>query len=261
MGREEEALASYDRAIKIDPRYANAHYNRGNLLKAKGEVEAAIEAFHEAVRLRADFAEAHCNLGLALVDLGRFQDAVPCLRRGHELGSRRAGWAYSSAEWIEVAEGKAELEARRDQLLSGQAQPLDAAERIVLALALYGKARHAESARMSDEAFAADAALAEDLVGGHRYNAACSAALAAAHGGADAVQWRGQALEWLRTDFAAREKAPTGLEETLEHWKKDPDFASVRDRIDDLPESERAGWRGLWAAVDLALAGARPAGK
>ena len=32
---------------------------------------------------------------------------------------------------------------------------------------------------------------------------------------------------------------------TLEHWKKDPDFASVRDRPGDLPEPERVAWRAL----------------
>jgi hypothetical protein len=116
----------------------------------------------------------------------RFQEAVSCFRRGHELGSRRADWAYPSARWIEDAEREAEQEAeqggRLDQMLSGKARPRDALERIELALALYDKASHGESARMYAEAFAEDAALAEDLAKGHRYNAACSAALAAALG-------------------------------------------------------------------------------
>ena len=146
-------------------------------------------------------------------------------------------------------------------MLYGNARPRDALERIELALALYDKASHGESARMYAEAFAEDAALAEDLAKGHRYNAACSAALASALGEADAAEWRGRALEWLRADVAAREKAATGLAVTLEHWKRDPDFASVRERLGDLPEPERAAWRGLWADVDLALAAALPAVK
>ena len=146
-------------------------------------------------------------------------------------------------------------------MLSGAERPLDALERVAFAALLYAKSRPAESARMYAEAFAEDAALAEDLAQGHRYNAACSAALAAALGAADAAEWRGRALEWLRADLAAREKAATGLAASLEHWKKDPDFASVRDRLDDLPEPERAAWRGLWAAVDLALAAAQTAAK
>jgi tetratricopeptide (TPR) repeat protein len=259
LGRVEEALAAYDRAIELDPRDFKAHYNRGNALAAKGEVEAAIGAYGEAIRLRPDHAEAHCNLGQALMRRGRFQEAVPCFRRGHELGTRRTDWAYPSGKWIEVAERNAEMEGRLDQVLSGKARPRDADERIEFASVLYMKARHAESARMFAEAFAEDAALAEDLAKSHRYNAACSAALAAALGGADAAEWRGQTLEWLRADFAAREEAATGLAATLEHWKKDPDFASVRDRLDDLPKPEREAWGSLWDAVDRSLAAGRPA--
>jgi hypothetical protein len=112
---------------------------------------------------------------------------------------------------------------------------------------------------MYADAFAEDPSLAEDLVQGHRYNAACSASLGAARGGADTAEWRGRAIEWLRADLAAREKAPSGLVKALEHWKQDPDLAAVRDRLDDLPEPEREAWRSLWAAVDRALAAARPA--
>jgi len=264
MGGLEEAIAAFDRAIELDPRDYKPRFNLGNALGAKGDVEAAIAAYDVAIRLRPDVAEVHCNLGLALMRLGRFEEAVTRLRTGHELGSRRADWAYPSRKWIEDAEREAELAEQEDPLdrmLSGKARPRDALERIELALALYDKARHGDSARMYAEAFAEDAALAEDLANGHRYNAACSAALAAALGGADAAEWRGQALGWLRADIAAREKAETGLAATLERWKKDPDFASVRDHLGDLPEPERAAWRGLWADVDLALAAAPPAAK
>lgn len=80
-------------------------------------------------------------------------------------------------------------------------------------------------------------------------------------GGADAAEWRGWALELLRADLAAREKAATGLAAILEHWKKDPDFASVRDRLDDLPKPESEAWGSLWDAVDRSLAADRPAAK
>ena len=114
---------------------------------------------------------------------------------------------------------------------------------------------------MCAEAFAEDAALAEDLAQGNRYNAACSASLEAARGGADAAEWRGRALEWLRADLAAHEKAPSDLAATLEHWKQDRDLAAVRDCLDGLPKPECEAWRSLWAAVDQALATARPPAK
>jgi len=248
LGRFEEALAACDLSIEIDPRNAGGHYTRGNALMAKGDPDGAIASYREAIRLRPDDAEAHCNLGIALTRQGNYQEALLWLRKGHEIGSKLAGWAYPSKKWVDSAE-----------MLSGARGPHDAVERIEYARLLYRKTCYAESARMYAEALAEDAALAEDLVKGHRYNAACSASLEAARGGADAAEWRGRALEWLRVDLAAREKAPSGLVASLEHWKQDPDLAAVRDRLDELPNPEREAWRGLWAAVDRTLATAHSA--
>jgi hypothetical protein len=188
---------------------------------------------------------------------GRTREALPWLRKGHEIGSKRPGWVYPSKQWVDSAELQAELEDRLDRVLSGGERPRDAVERVAFAERLYARSRHAESARMYAEAFAEDAALAED----NRYNAACSASLEAALGGVDAAVWRSRAHEWLRADFAAREKAGTDPAAVLEHWKQDPDLAAVRDSLDGLPEPERESWRSLWAAVDRALAAARPAAK
>ena len=157
------------------PGVADAHFNLGNEFVAKGDYDGAIAAYLEAIRLAPDDAEAHCNLGHALTRQGRLQDALSSLRNGHEIGSKRPDWALPSKEWVESAERKAKMEGRLDQMLSGGERPRDAVERITFAELLYLKSRHSESARMYAEAFAEDAALAEDLAQGHRYNAACSA--------------------------------------------------------------------------------------
>ena len=94
-----------------------------------------------------------------------------------------------------------------------------------------------------------------------RLMAACSASLEAARGGADAAEWRGRALEWLRADLAAREKAAEGLAAALAHWKQDPDLAAVREGLDDVPRRERRAWQTFWAEVDRSLAAAPPAPK
>ncbi len=283
-GDPDGAIASYRDAIRLDPDLAEPHYNLGIVLLDEGDLDGAIKEFREAIRIRPDDFEAHCNLGTLLFDKGdhdggitefreairvrpedgeaywnlgcalarqgHFQEALPWLRKGHELGSKRPDWGHPSKECVEDAERKAELEGRLDQVLSGEVRPRDAVDRIAFAELLCAKSRHVDAARMYAEAFAADASLAED----RRYNAACSAALAAARGGADAAEWRGRALEWLRADLAAREKVPSGFVAALKHWKEDPDLAGVRDRPGDLPESEREAWRGLWDAVDEALA-------
>ncbi|MFQ5457879.1 MAG: tetratricopeptide repeat protein [Myxococcota bacterium] len=48
----EDALRAYEMVLEIDPRSFEAHYNRGRLLLARGQVGAAIESFDRAVALR-----------------------------------------------------------------------------------------------------------------------------------------------------------------------------------------------------------------
>jgi len=256
-GDVQGAVASYREAIRFKPDDAKYHYCLGNALGQGGDHEGAIEEFREAIRIRPDYAEPHCNLGFALVKRARFSEALPWFRKGHELGSTRPDWNYPSGKWLESAERKAKMEGSLDQVVSGVERPRGAVERVAFAEMLYAKSRHAESARLYEEAFAEEAGLAEV----HRYNAACSASLAAAGGEADAAEWRGRALEWLRSDLAAPEKAPSELVAMLEHWKQDPDLAAVRDGLDELPQPEREAWRSLWTEVDRALAAARTAAK
>jgi tetratricopeptide (TPR) repeat protein len=259
IGDHEEAIRHQREVTRITPDDAREHYNLGCKLMARGHLDDAIREFDETLRLRPDDAEAHCNRGQVLLHQERPREALESFQRGHELGSKRADWAHPSKEWVESARWRVEFADRMERMLSGEEQPRDAAERVRLATLLSRRARHTEAARMWTEAFAEDNALAEDLSRNHRYNAACAAALAAEAGGADAAAWRGQTLEWLRADLAARAKDVAGLVKRLQHWKSDPDLAGVRDRIDGLPEPERGGWRSFWAQVDEALAAARTA--
>src|SRR5262249_28504105 len=120
-----------------------------------------------------------------------------------------------------------------------------------------------------------DAGLADDLPAAHRYNAACSAALAAAGKGEDAAKLSGserrallrQALTWLRADlaawsrlFAEGEVGRSRLRRTLAHWQEDPDLAGLRDEaaLDKLPAEERAACERLWADVAALLKKAEP---
>jgi serine/threonine-protein kinase len=113
--------------------------------------------------------------------------------------------------------------------------------------------------------------LAADLKGGHRYNAACAAALAgcgrgedgAKLSGAERTRWRKQAREWLQADLAAwAKKLADGavadralVQKKLMHWRTDPDLAGLRDpdELAKLPEKEREACRQLWQEVALLL--------
>src|SRR5262249_46303869 len=145
----------------------------------------AIAAYREAIHLKPDDALAHCGLGLALLGGGQHDEAVAELRRGHDLGSKRPGWPHPSAEWVRQAEQRVALAGRLTAVLRGDHRPADPAEGVVFALLAHHKRRYVAAARLWADALAADPKLAADPQAQHRYNAACSAARAAAGEGED----------------------------------------------------------------------------
>jgi serine/threonine-protein kinase len=127
--------------------------------------------------------------------------------------------------------------------------------------------RYAAAARFFAGAFAAEPRAAGDLRAGHRYDAACAAALAGCGQGKDAdhlvaqefARLRKQALDWLRADLTAWSKllerdtdktAPDVLR-IMAHWLADTDFNGVRGAaaLAKLPEAERDDWQRLWEEV------------
>ena len=51
LSRHEESLKSYDKAIELNPDYADAWYNKGNALTKLGRTEEAMKAFVKAREL------------------------------------------------------------------------------------------------------------------------------------------------------------------------------------------------------------------
>jgi serine/threonine-protein kinase len=267
-GDVEGAIGSFNKALDLDPKDAAAHNNLGRALQTKGDVDDAIRCYRKAIEVDPKYPEAHCNLGLLLQGQGRFAEAVTLLRRGHELGSRRRDWRDPSAQWVRRAETLAALEPKIPALLEGKARPANAAEALTVAqYCRQARQMHAAAARLYAEAFVAQPKLAEDLQASHRYDAACSAALAGCRQGKDAdkldekerAKWRRQALEWLRADLTAlRKRVEQGkpqeradVVQTLRHWQQDSDLAGIRDdkAMAALPDAERRACRQLWADV------------
>jgi len=122
----------------------------------------------------------------------------------------------------------------------------------------------------------ADPKLGDDRRAGHRYNAACAAALAASGQARDEpppddaakAKLRRQALGWLQAEQAAWGKLlesgpPQGrpaIAQTLNHWKQDNDLAGIHEAgaLAKLPEAEQKEWQAFWADVEALLKRARP---
>jgi tetratricopeptide (TPR) repeat protein len=85
LGRYEEAIASYDRAIEIDPNHSNAHNNRGVSLDKLGRYEEAITSCDRAIEIEPNHSNAHHNHGVSLNNLGRYEEAIASYDRAIEI--------------------------------------------------------------------------------------------------------------------------------------------------------------------------------
>jgi hypothetical protein len=134
-------------------------------------------------------------------------------------------------------------------------------------MALGHQGRFASLARWYGETFTTHPELLAGPAGGHLYDAARAAALAAAGQGRDAAGldyegragFRRQALNWLRAELEAHRRllgeepqtARLSVARDMGYWLEDPHLAGVRepDALARLPTAERQAWQKLWANV------------
>ena len=76
LNRPKEALASYDKAIALKSDLAEAYGNRGIALRSLKHPAEALKSYEKAIALKPDYVEAYSNSGNALLDLRRPAEAL-----------------------------------------------------------------------------------------------------------------------------------------------------------------------------------------
>lgn len=84
-GRTAAARPALERAVALDPDFAEARVNLGTVFLVAEEWEPAIAQFEAATRARPDYAPAYGNLGVAYLQQGRTDDARRMFERLLEL--------------------------------------------------------------------------------------------------------------------------------------------------------------------------------
>ena len=81
----EKAIKSSKKAIELKPDFVNAHNNLGIILQKIEKFEQAEFRFKKAIELNSDYAEAHYNLGTSSQRLGKLDKAEESYKKVIEL--------------------------------------------------------------------------------------------------------------------------------------------------------------------------------
>ena len=81
QGKNDEALTSYNRALMVQPKHADALSNRGNVLKELRRFDEALASYNSALAVKPNYAAALNNRGVTLHILARFDEALASFDR------------------------------------------------------------------------------------------------------------------------------------------------------------------------------------
>ncbi|MEW5937880.1 MAG: tetratricopeptide repeat protein, partial [Candidatus Thermoplasmatota archaeon] len=76
MGKHEEAVLCFERGLAINPKNPKALNNKGVALKRLGRYEEALASLDSAIAVNPEYTDAHLNRGLLLQEMKRYSEAV-----------------------------------------------------------------------------------------------------------------------------------------------------------------------------------------
>ena len=81
----EEAIAAYQRAIELDPKYAYPHTGLGNVYRTLGRYEEAIAAYKRAIEFDPKIFKPQLSLAACFRKLGLEAKAIEQVKIAREL--------------------------------------------------------------------------------------------------------------------------------------------------------------------------------
>lgn len=97
----DEAIADIDRAIELYPNFAEAYYNRANLMAISGKLPEAYDDYTRAIELEPNLGEAYYNRGLVQIFMKDTRKGCLDLSKAGELGIEAA---YVALRQFHIAE-------------------------------------------------------------------------------------------------------------------------------------------------------------
>ena len=69
-------ISEYKKALRIDPHFAEAHFNLGVAYQEKGDLKEAIAEYQKTIQIYPNYIEAHNNLGILYFRKGMLDQAL-----------------------------------------------------------------------------------------------------------------------------------------------------------------------------------------
>ena len=85
LGKLDDAITNYERALELEPENAAFVYNLAITLALAGDQEQAIQAYRRALELKPLYREALINLGNLLAETDQLEEAISTCRQVVEL--------------------------------------------------------------------------------------------------------------------------------------------------------------------------------
>ncbi|MEI6444370.1 MAG: tetratricopeptide repeat protein, partial [Nostocales cyanobacterium ELA583] len=95
LGDKQAAIQDYNQALKINPNYADAYNNRGILRAKLGDKQGAIQDYNQALKINPNDAYAYLNRGLTRYDLGDKQGAIDDFNQALKINPNYAKAYYN----------------------------------------------------------------------------------------------------------------------------------------------------------------------
>ncbi len=268
LHRREYAKAEkvLSRAVKSQPKHIIGWRNLATALHAQKKYKQAIEAQKKALQFDPGSYRSHYGLALSLLRDGQFQQAISEFEKARRGAPAQHPIHGAIRQSRKIAQQCATLETHLPAVLAGRARATNQTQLHLIRLCVQYRKQYRNASRLYVVLFQQAPEYREDWQSGHRYNAACAAALAAAGQGAHAKKidltersaLRAQTRAWLHADLKVYHEAlkknrlmAPAIVDRMELWQDDPDLASVRDKkaIAKLSKDEQLTWTKLWDDV------------
>ena len=129
-GLSDEAMVHYEEAIRLQPDYAEAYYNRGSVLFAKGRIDEAIADWEKTLQIQPNDADAYTGLGNALLRKGSLREAIAHYEKALALAPEdphsrnNVAWVLATASDASIRDGTRAVGFAQEAVqLSGGREP------------------------------------------------------------------------------------------------------------------------------------------